>query len=151
MKEDLLLRPDDIFNINVILTRILDTSKSEILLLINKSGRLISFQAQSCKYDATSISALVSGTFASSNSIANLIDEDGFRDIQLAGRKMTIYIEQTDSNNILTAIFPESSSIRKVKYAMENERENLLPLLAKLYEKIENDPFLNIDVSNYAK
>ncbi|MGM0443762.1 MAG: roadblock/LC7 domain-containing protein [Fibrobacterota bacterium] len=151
MREDLVLRPDDIFNINCILTRILDESMSDILLLINKSGRLITHQAQNSSFDAISISALVSGTFASSNSIANLIGEDSFDVIHQAGRKKDIYIEQVDRNNILTCIFPKNSNVKKVKYSLESNREELLPHLQKMYAHVENDPFLNIDVSNYAQ
>ncbi|ERP39144.1 Roadblock/LC7 family protein [Chitinivibrio alkaliphilus] len=150
MREDLLLRPDDIFSINLILTSILDDSHSEIILLTNKSGRLITFQAQRSTYDAISISALISGTFASSNSIANMINEPGFDTIHLEGNTLDIFVAQVDANNIVTTVFPKNSSAKKVKYALETRKTEFQKTLKKLYSHVENDPFLNINVSEYA-
>lgn len=149
MKEDIILRPEDLFQLNLCLTSILDSSQSEIALLINKSGRLISYQAETSAYDAISISALVSGSFASSSSVANLIGETEFSSMYQAGSKMNLFLVQIDSNNILTVIFSKRSNLKKVKFAVESYKEKLLPTLSKLYADVAADPFLNLDVSSY--
>lgn len=149
MKEDIILRPEDLFQLNLSLTSILDSSQSEIVLLINKSGRLISYQAETSAYDAISISALVSGSFASSSSVANLIGETEFSSMYQAGSKMNLFLIQVDSNNILTVIFSKRSNLKKVKFAVESYKDRLIPVLANLYADVSSDPFLNLDVSSY--
>ncbi len=149
MKEDLILRPDDIFQLNVVLTTILDAALLDLVMIINKSGRLITAQSEPGSFDKTSLSALVTGTFASSSSIANLVGEKEFESMYQEGKERHIYICQIDYNNIFSVVFSDRTSLNKVKVVFEQYKAELLPTLQNLYNDVAADPFLNLDVSNY--
>ena len=149
MEKDIILRAEDLYNLNLVLTSILDKSQSELVLLINKSGRLITWQGETSNYDTISIAALVTGSFASSSSIANLIGENEFASMYQEGKNSHVFVAQIDDSNILTMVFTGRTKLNKVKIAIENHRNAIKPLLNKIYQGVQNDPFLNIDVSNY--
>lgn len=150
MKEDIVLKHEDIYNLNLALTKILDAGLAELVMIINKSGRLITAQSENADLDTISIAALVSGSFASSSSTANLIGEDEFETLFQEGKENHLLVQQIDSNNILTIIFTNTrSNLKRMKLAIEDHRETLLPVLKKLYHDFAADPFLNLDVSGY--
>ena len=148
MEKDIILRPEDVFQLNLVLTEILDGALAELILIINKSGRLITAQSETSAFDKISISALVTGSFASSGSVAQLIGEDEFESMYQEGKESHVYINQIDDSNILTTIFTNRSNLKKVKASIDGCKDKLKPILQKLYATVENDPFLNLDVSN---
>jgi len=149
MEKDIILRAEDLYRLNIVLTAILDSSQAELAMIINKSGRLITWQAESSAYDTISIAALVTGSFASSSSVANLIGEDEFASMYQEGTNTHVYIAQIDESNILTLVFTGRTKLNRVKLGIENNRGSLVPTLAKIYQGVHNDPFLNLDVSSY--
>ncbi len=149
MEKDIILRPEYVFQLNLVLTSIIDSALAEISLVINKSGRLITSQSESSNFDKVSISALITGSFASSSSIAQLIGEEEFESMYQEGKDYHVFVNQIDSSNILTTIFSNRTNLKKVKLAIENNKERLRPILQNLYATVENDPFLNLDVSDY--
>ncbi len=151
MEKDIILRPEDVFKLNLGLTSILDAALAETVLVINKSGRLITSQSETSNYDNISISALVTGSFASSGSIAQLIGEEEFESMYQEGKEFHVYVNQIDHNNILTTIFSNRTTLKKVKIATDEGKKKLLPVLNNLYATVESDPFLNLDVSNYSE
>lgn len=149
MEKDIILRAEDLYQLNLVLTTILDSAQAELALIINKSGRLITWQGESSTYDTISISALIIGTFSSSSSIANLIGEEEFDMMYQEGKSNHILIAQVDDHNILTLVFTGRTKLNRVKLAIENHRNQLIPTLQNIYQGVANDPFLNLDVSGY--
>ena len=147
MEKDLILKIEDIRQLNLLLTKIVDRSRIECAILINKSGRLITSQSETSEYDKTSLAALISGNFASSSSIANLLDENEFTSMLQEGEKKHILISQVDNNTILACIFNKRSNADKIKHCIEEFSSKLTTLLSGIYSNILSDPELNIDVS----
>lgn len=152
MKEDIILKHDDIYQLNIALTKILDSGMAELAMIINKSGRLITGQSENSDFDTISIAALVSGSFASSSSIANLIGENEFETLYQEGVNSHLLVQQIDENNILTLVFTSArTQLKRLKLAIEEHRGELEPILKQLYHDFAADPFLNLDVSGYQK
>ncbi len=151
MEKDVILRAEDLYQLNLALTNILDSSQSELAMIINKSGRLISWQGESSTFDTISIAALITGSFASSGSVANLIGEDEFESMYQEGKNSHVLINSIDQNNILTLVFTGRTKLDRVKLGIANHRAELTPVLANIYKEITSDPFLNLDVSGYDK
>ena len=150
MKEDIVLKHEDIYQLNLTLTRVLDAGLAELVMIINKSGRLITSQSESSDMDTISIAALVSGSFASSGSIANLIGEEEFTTLYQEGKDFHLLVQQIDENNILTIIFTGArTNLKRMKLSIADHIEQLRPILKKLYKDFASDPFLNLDVSGY--
>ncbi len=149
MEKDIILRADDLHQLNLVLTTILDSAQAELVAIINKSGRLITWQGETSTFDTISIAALITGSFASSSAVANLIGEKEFESMYQEGKNSHVFIAQIDESNILTIVFTGRTKLNRVKLSVENHRSALIPTLTKIYQGVQNDPFLNLDVSGY--
>ena len=147
MEKDLILKKEDIRQLNLLLTKIVDRARIECAILINKSGKMITSQSETSEYDKMSLAALISGNFASSSSIANLLDENEFTSMLQEGENTHILISQIDNNSILACIFNKRSNVEKIKLCIEEFSLPLTNRLTAIYSNIISDPELNIDVS----
>ena len=80
MEKDIILRAEDLHQLNLVLTTILDSAQAELIMIINKSGRLITWQGETSTFDTISIAALITGStkerqfiFAASNAAQNFL------------------------------------------------------------------------------
>lgn len=151
MEKDIVIRAEDIYQLNLLLTKIVDAGQCDIVMVINKSGRLISYQAETSAHDKVSIAALVSGSFASSVAIARLIGETEFETLYQEGVIHHLFVYQLDANNILCAIFTDRSNLKRVKTVIEDNKPQVDTVLKKIYSEVVTDPFLNLDVSAFKK
>lgn len=147
MEKDLILQKEDLRQLNLLLTKIVDKARIDCAILINKSGRMITSQSETSEYDKTSLAALISGNFASSSSIANLLDENEFTSMLQEGENKHIYIAQVDNDSILACIFDKRTNAEKIKFCIEELSSKLIKVLSKIYNNIVLDPELNIDIS----
>lgn len=143
---DLVLREEDIYRFNVILTKLVDKARIDYVFLINKSGRLLTSQSESSQIDKLGFSALVAGSFASTTCIANMIGENEFTSMFHQGKKKQIFISQVDDNTILTMIFDRRTTLDKVKLFTKEYTPELAVALKNCYGNFESDPDINLDV-----
>jgi len=151
MEKDIFIEAEDVYQLNLALTKIVDSGQCDIAMVVNKSGRLISYQAETSAHDKVSIAALVSGSFASSVAIARLIGETEFETLYQEGITHHLFVSQIDENNILCVIFTARSNLKRVKTAIEDNKLQIDKVLEKMYSNVVLDPFLNLDVSSYKK
>lgn len=147
MEKDIILTKEDLYQLNLVLTRFVDTARVDCAIIINKSGRMITSQSETSEYDKTSLAALISGNFASSSSIANMLDEHEFSSMLQEGEKKHIYVTTLDDNSILACIFNKRSAINKIKPSVTEFLPKLNELLAVVYSHVVSDPNINLDVA----
>jgi predicted regulator of Ras-like GTPase activity (Roadblock/LC7/MglB family) len=143
---DLVLREEDIYRFNVILTKLVDKARIDFVFLINKSGRLVTSQSEASNIDKSGFSALVAGSFASTTCIANMIGENEFTSMYHQGKKKHIYIAQVDDNTILTMIFDRRTTLDKVKLFTKEYTPELQVALKNCYESFASNPEINLDI-----
>lgn len=148
MEKDLILTREDLHKLNVIVTGLIDSGRIDCALVVNKSGRLITFQAETSEYDSISLAALISGNFASSSSIAVKLGEEEFSSMMQEGVNRHIFVQLLDSNTILAAIFDKRSTIERVRGAIEEFSQRLTNQLNVIYSNFELSPELNLDLSD---
>jgi len=147
MNEDLILEVEDIHRLNVILTQLIDKSRIDCALLINKSGRLLTSQAESGDLDKTAFAALVVGSFVSSTMIANMIGENEFTSMYHQGQKKHSFIAQVDNNTIITILFDNRTTLDKVKTYSKKYNIELAKVLRESYDRVSNNPYINLNVT----
>ncbi len=147
MEKDLILTKEDLYQLNLVLTRFVDTARVDCAIIINKSGRMITSQSETSEYDKTSLSALISGNFASSSSIANMLDENEFSSMLQEGAKKHIFVSTLDENSILACIFDKRAVIDKIKSSVKEFQPTLVELLIVVYSHVTSDPNINLDVA----
>jgi predicted regulator of Ras-like GTPase activity (Roadblock/LC7/MglB family) len=101
-----------------------DTSATSVMLL-DKSGQVISSLGMSTKRNATSLGALLAGAFSSSRHIAELLGEKDFRTIFQQGVHENIYTTMVDEQWLLVIVFDKLTHIGLVKVLSKKTSEEL--------------------------
>jgi len=101
-----------------------DTSATSVMLL-DKSGKVISSLGMSTKRNATSLGALLAGAFSSSRHIAELLGEKDFRTIFQQGVHENIYTTMVDEQWLLVIVFDKLTHIGLVKVLSKKTSEEL--------------------------
>jgi predicted regulator of Ras-like GTPase activity (Roadblock/LC7/MglB family) len=101
-----------------------DTSATSVMLL-DKSGQVISSLGMSTKRNATSLGALLAGAFSSSRHIAELLDEKDFRTIFQQGVHENIYTTMVEEQWLLVIVFDKLTHIGLVKVLSKKTSEEL--------------------------
>ena len=115
----------EIGNIARVLGRlILDTGASHVLLL-DKSGQLISAQGQAGQRDLVALGALLAGAFASSRHVAEILGERDFRSILQQGVQESIYTSLVGEQWLLVVVFEKQAHIGLVKVLARKALKNL--------------------------
>jgi predicted regulator of Ras-like GTPase activity (Roadblock/LC7/MglB family) len=116
----------EISNIARVLGRLtLDTGATHVLLL-DKSGQLISTQgAPAGQRDLISLGALLAGAFASSRHVAEILGERDFRSILQQGVQESIYTSSVGEQWLLVVVFDKQTHIGLVKVLARKAAEEL--------------------------
>ena len=145
MEHDIILRREDAHRLNVVLTKLVDKGRIDCVLLINKSGRLLTSQSESNEFDKSSLAALVAGSFASTTAVAQMLGEEEFTALFHQGKKKSTYISMVDANTILMVLFDKRTTLDKVKHFVKELGPELQTALDMLYGSMSLDPNINID------
>jgi len=142
--KDMILFPEDIDRLNVILDQL--TVKANLLLsvLINKDGRLLTFQGSLEKIDTVSMAALVAGNSASTLAIANLMGETEFSAMYHQGKERHIFITVVDENTFLCLVFDDRTNIDRVKVFARQFDRQIKKALTMVYDKTEDQVDLDL-------
>jgi predicted regulator of Ras-like GTPase activity (Roadblock/LC7/MglB family) len=116
----------EISNIARVLGRLtLDTGATHVLLL-DKSGQLISTQGGPAgQRDIIALGALLAGAFASSRHVAEILGERDFRSILQQGVQESIYTSQVGEQWLLVVVFDKQTHIGLVKVLARKAAEEL--------------------------
>jgi predicted regulator of Ras-like GTPase activity (Roadblock/LC7/MglB family) len=101
-----------------------DTSATSVMLL-DKSGQVVSSHGTSTKRNATSLGALLAGAFSSSRHVAELLGEKDFRTIFQQGVHENIYTTMVDDQWLLVIVFDKLTHIGLVKVLSKRASEEL--------------------------
>jgi predicted regulator of Ras-like GTPase activity (Roadblock/LC7/MglB family) len=144
--KDMILFPEDIDRLNVILDQL--TVKANLLLsvLINKDGRLLTYQGSLEKIDTVSMAALVAGNSASTLAIANLMGETEFSTMYHQGKDRHIFIAVVDENTFLCLVFDDRTNIDRVKVFARQFDRQIKSALKLVYDKTEDQVDLDLDM-----
>ena len=147
--KDMILFPEDIDRLNVILDQL--TVKANLLLavLINKDGRLLTYQGSLENIDTVSMAALVAGNSASTLAIANLMGETEFSAMYHQGKDRHIFIAVVDENTFLCLVFDERTNIDRVKVFARQFDRQIKKALVQVYDKTEEQVDLDLDMGSF--
>ena len=109
---------------NTLLKLMNDTSASSVMLL-DKSGQVITTQGMSTKHIATSLGALLAGAFSSSRHVAELLGEKDFRTIFQQGVHENIYTTMIEDQWLLVIVFDKLTHIGLVKVLSKKASDDL--------------------------
>jgi predicted regulator of Ras-like GTPase activity (Roadblock/LC7/MglB family) len=123
-----------VFISNALVKLMNDTSASSVMLL-DKSGQVISTQGSTTRRNATSLGALLAGAFSSSRHVAELLGEKDFRTIFQQGVHENIYTTMVEDQWLLVIVFDKLTHIGLVKVLSKKTSDEL----ARTLERVRAD------------
>jgi predicted regulator of Ras-like GTPase activity (Roadblock/LC7/MglB family) len=129
---NLVVSESELGNIVRVLGRItLETGASQVLLL-DKSGQLISAQGQAAQRDALALGALLAGAFSSSRQVAAILGERDFRDILQQGVHESINTSLIGDQWLLVIVFDKQTHVGLVKVLARKATDELERVLERV-------------------
>lgn len=123
-----------VFISNALVKLMNDTSASSVMLL-DKSGQVISTQGATTRRNATSLGALLAGAFSSSRHVAELLGEKDFRTIFQQGVHENIFTTMVEDQWLLVIVFDKLTHIGLVKVLSKKTSDEL----ARTLERVRAD------------
>ena len=117
------------------LTRLIEDTGGNHVLLLDKSGQVIASQGDGNRQDITALGALIAGTFASSREVAKLLREKDFRMLFQQGVHDNVFIALIEEQWILCIIFNKGTHIGLVKVLTKKATDDLASVLERVRQQ----------------
>jgi predicted regulator of Ras-like GTPase activity (Roadblock/LC7/MglB family) len=128
---------EDYWAINTILQELLKNSNSTSVLLLDKTGQLISSLGEPPQFDMHSFASLCAADFEANAQLAVLIGEKDFSTLYHQGSNESMYLARVESNIILVILFDKRTTLGLVRLRAKKALDNLSTVIRRLYGKLE--------------
>jgi predicted regulator of Ras-like GTPase activity (Roadblock/LC7/MglB family) len=128
---------EDYWAINTILQELLKNSNSSSVLLLDKTGQLISSLGDPPQFDMHSFASLCAADFEANAQLAVLIGEKDFSTLYHQGSNESMYLARVESNIILVILFDKRTTLGLVRLRAKKALDNLETVIRRLYGKLE--------------
>lgn len=135
------LRPEEDEKLRKILTEINDKSRSKIVLLIDKSGQLISrSDSPAFSTDDVTFASLTAGNVAASEALSKLLGDKNLNHMFTETEDEGIYMILIDGKYILVSIFDKNlSNLGIVRVKIKKYYKHLVELLKQIERRINEE------------
>lgn len=110
----MVITPEGIQRVTELLQELQSETNAKIILLVEKSGQHLALVGDESPH-IMALSALVVGAFSSTREIARLLGEAEFKTMFQQGSKLNIFISLLDSQDLITVIFDERTTLGMIK------------------------------------
>ncbi|MCB1184737.1 roadblock/LC7 domain-containing protein [bacterium] len=128
---------EDYWAINNVLEDLLKSSRAGNVLLIDRTGQLISQIGPDVEFDLTSFASLCAADFEANYQLAKLIGEKDFSTLFHQGAKDSMYLAKIAKGVVLVVLFSKSTTLGLVRLRVKHAVGELNAVIEKLYEKLE--------------
>jgi predicted regulator of Ras-like GTPase activity (Roadblock/LC7/MglB family) len=128
---------EDYWAINTILQELLKNSNSASVLLLDKTGQLISSLGDPPQFDMHSFASLCAADFEANAQLAVLIGERDFSTLYHQGSNESMYLARVENNIILVILFDKRTTLGLVRLRAKKAVDNLETVIRRLYTKLE--------------
>jgi predicted regulator of Ras-like GTPase activity (Roadblock/LC7/MglB family) len=110
----------DVHQINLVLGKFLQKSRAETVLLVDAAGHLVARQGHTSPASEDTITALVAGTFAASQAMAQMLGAREFSSIVPCGDGKCLMLLRAGDHALLAVTFADESSDSLIRtYALD--------------------------------
>jgi predicted regulator of Ras-like GTPase activity (Roadblock/LC7/MglB family) len=128
---------EDYWAINTILRELLKNSNSSSVILLDKTGQLISSIGEPPQFDMHSFASLCAADFEANAQLAVLIGEKDFSTLYHQGSNESMYLARVEQNIILVILFDKRTTLGLVRLRAKKALDNLETVIRRLYGKLE--------------
>lgn len=106
---------EDVRELDRLLSELVSRSEASAAMLVDKAGFLITQAGDFEQFDLTTLSALAAGSFAATQGMASVINEN-FNSVYQQGENFSLVIQNVETDTLLIVIFAVHVSVGAVKY-----------------------------------
>jgi len=136
VNSDLIMFEEDYARINDILSELRNESNSKFVLLVDRSGQLISIQGEIEAIDSMAFASLSAGNYAATSELANILGEKEFSVLFHQGDNESIHISIVYERVILVVVFDNRTTLGLVRLRVKKGIEDLTDIFKSIYEKV---------------
>ncbi len=136
-----ILTIEDVANIDSVLQDYLQKSESDLAVIIDKGGNVISQFGDHEVMDVTIIAALAAGSFAATKELARRIGEVEFNALFHQGQGSHIFMNSVDEDTIMITVFGKDTTVGLVRFYSTSACQNLATLLRSLRDRPHENSF----------
>ncbi|RMH68946.1 MAG: roadblock/LC7 domain-containing protein [Gemmatimonadetes bacterium] len=129
---------EDFYMINQNLSKLLANSNARSVMLIDKTGQLITSAGEDPTFDTTSFASLSAADFAANSQIAALIGEKEFNTLVHQGANDSMYLNLIENRVILVVIFDKRTTLGLVRLRVKKAVEELSDIFSDVFKKLES-------------
>jgi predicted regulator of Ras-like GTPase activity (Roadblock/LC7/MglB family) len=137
---------EDYWAISTTLQELLKNSNATSVLLLDKTGQLISSVGEPPEFDMHSFASLCAADFEANAQLAKLIGEKDFSTLYHQGSNESMYLARVENNIILVVLFDKRTTLGLVRLRTKKAVDNLETVIRQLYDKLEYE---NEEVSEF--
>lgn len=130
---------EDFWAISKALKRLLDTSNSKCVILMDKAGQVISSIGDTGWFDLNTLSTLIAANMAAFNEIAQSLGEKEFSTIQQQGQNINLYVKGIEDKVILAVLYDSKVSFNLVKARVKYAAEEISQIMKRIFAKLEGE------------
>ena len=128
---------EDYWAIHSILTELLQNANPQSVMLIDRTGQLISSLGVASDFDVLSFSSLCAADFEANTQLAQLIGERDFTTLYHQGADESMYLSRVQGRVILAVVFDRHTTLGLVRLRVKRSVEQLAPIIQRLFQKVE--------------
>ena len=145
-----ILTIEDVANIDAVLQDYLQKSESDLAVIIDKGGNVISQFGDHEVMDVTIIAALAAGSFAATKELARRIGEVEFNALYHQGNGSHIFMNSVDDDTIMITVFGKETTVGLVRFYSTSACQSLAALLRAMREKPQDEIGFHFDAADIA-
>ena len=128
---------EDYWAINVALEDLLNSSRAQNILLIDRTGQLISQAGEVVEFDLVSFASLCAADFEANYQLAKLIGEKDFITLYHQGARESMYLGKIAHGVVLVVLFDKRTTLGLVRLRVKRTVEELSAIIDGLFDKLE--------------
>jgi predicted regulator of Ras-like GTPase activity (Roadblock/LC7/MglB family) len=143
------ITPEEDKELRKLLTELAKESKSKIVILIDKSGQLISrSESPAFSSDDITFASLTAGNVAASEALSKLLGNKDLNHMFTETEEEGIYMILLDGKYILVAIFSkESSNLGIIRVKIKKSYPKIRELIERIEERTEKETTVSSDIN----
>lgn len=128
---------EDYYAINTTLQELLSNSNATSVILLDKTGQMISNVGEEPRFDMYSFASLCAADFEANAQLAKLIGEKDFSTLYHQGSNESMYLARVEQDIILVILFDKKTTLGLVRLRTKKAVDNLSTVILRLYGKLE--------------
>jgi predicted regulator of Ras-like GTPase activity (Roadblock/LC7/MglB family) len=106
---------EDTAQISACLQRLLADTGASYTMVVDRSGQILAYESDGHRPEMTHLGALLAATYASTQEIARILNEDSFRTLLQEGLREKIITETVADHWLLVIIFDQQAHLGLIK------------------------------------